>query len=69
LLAHTQPNYQPCESQLTNLFNSTVENIVMVRDKLEQKKIIKSKLDRIYDLLRAVQKTIWEQRYMLGMMW
>jgi cellobiose phosphorylase len=60
------PNYQASESQRTNQFNSTVENIVMVRDKLEQKKVIKNKLDRVYDSLRPVQKTIWEQRYMLG---
>jgi len=60
-------NYEASESQRSNQFSSQVENIVMIRDKVHQKKIMKAKLDRIYKSLREVQQEIWQYRFMEGM--
>ena len=60
-------NYQVSESQRSNQFNSKVENVVMIRDKVHQKRIMKAKLDRIYKSLREVQQEIWQYRFMEGM--
>ena len=48
-------NYEASESQRSNQFSSQVENIVMIRDTLYQKKITKSKLDILYKSMREVQ--------------
>jgi len=59
-------NYEASESQRSNQFSSQVENIVMIRDTLYQKKITKSKLDILYKSMREVQQKIWVYAYVDG---
>ena len=59
-------NYDASESQRSNQFSSQVENIVMIRDTLYQKKITKSKLDILYKSVREVQQKIWVYAYVDG---
>lgn len=59
-------NYAPSESQRSNKPSSQVENITMIKEKIAEKKIIKAKLDRIYQSLKRSQKDIWDKRYILG---
>lgn len=59
-------NYAPSESQRSNKPSSQVENITMIKEKIAEKKIIKAKLDRIYQSLKISQKDIWDKRYILG---
>jgi len=59
-------NYEASESQRSNQFSSQVENIVMIRDTLYQKKITKAKLDILYKSMREVQQKIWVYAYVDG---
>ena len=59
-------NYDASESQRSNQFSSQVENIVMIRDTLYQKKITKAKLDILYKSVREVQQKIWVYAYVDG---
>lgn len=59
-------NYEASESQRSNQFSSQVENVVMMRDKLHQKKITKAKLDILYKSVREVQQKIWVYAYIDG---
>lgn len=59
-------NYNPSESQRDNQSSSQLEKIVMIKEKIDEKKLIKAKLDRIYESLRKNQKEIWDRRYVLG---
>ena len=59
-------NYEASESQRSNQFSSQVENIVMIRDTLYQKKITKAKLDILYKSVREVQQKIWVYAYVDG---
>jgi ArpU family phage transcriptional regulator len=62
----TTVSYQLRESQNTSQPTSQVENIVLIKLRINEKKIIKAKLDRIYESLRPRQQDIWEKRYILG---
>ncbi|MFC0188472.1 hypothetical protein ACFFJY_09255 [Fictibacillus aquaticus] len=56
-------NYNPSEAQRSNQFNSGVENIVVMRDSLLQKKIQKEKLDIIYESVHDDQRKMWDLRF------
>ena len=59
-------NYEASESQRSNQFSSQVENIVMIREVLDQKRVTKQKLDIVYKSVREVQRKIWNCAYVDG---
>lgn len=59
-------NYTPSESQRTNAPTSKTEAIIIAKERLEEKKRIKQKLDIIYDGLDERGKKIWEMHFVLG---
>lgn len=59
-------NYNISESQRTESISSQVESIILAKEKIDQKKKTKEKLDRVYKSLRPIQQEIWEQRYVHG---
>lgn len=60
------PSYEAKESQSSPNTTSQVEKLVIIRDKITQKKIQKQKLDIIYKSLSEHQKAIWNRRYLNG---
>lgn len=59
-------NYTPSESKRSNLPSSQTEKIILMRERLEEKKRTKQKLDIIYEGLDERRKRIWDLRYTIG---
>lgn len=59
-------NYESSESQRGNGFHSETERIALLKSEIDEYVTVKRKLDLIYQSLEPRQKTIWDQRYILG---
>jgi ArpU family phage transcriptional regulator len=56
----------PNESQRGNQFYSQTESLALGGIEIEEYVRTKRKLKLIYDSLKPIQQSIWEERYMLG---
>lgn len=59
-------NPEPSEIQRGNQFYSSVENAAMTEFEIEEYERTKRKLNLVFESLKPIQQTIWEDRYIQG---